>query len=127
MESDAEHRQPFRDDRVRAAFAIAPALGEAFTPAGLAGVSIPVLIVVGAADQAAPAAVNAAHFARHITGAELRLPDGPVAHYTFLSEATDAGRQTLPDLTLDPPGVDRAAVHHLVAGWALDFFNRTLG
>jgi predicted dienelactone hydrolase len=53
------HNASFRDPRIRAVSAIAPVLGGALTPAGLAEVSMPVALVVGQADTVAPAPTNA--------------------------------------------------------------------
>jgi predicted dienelactone hydrolase len=116
----------YRDERVRAVFAIAPALGASFTPAGLGSIAIPVRIVVGNADQAAPADVNAAYYAKHIPGARLEVLPGGVSHYTFLSLPTPQCRKERPLLASDGPGVDRAAVHTQVAGMAAEFFVQAL-
>ncbi len=43
----------YRDPRIRAVFAIAPAIGAGFSPQNLAKISIPVEIVAGAADPIA--------------------------------------------------------------------------
>jgi predicted dienelactone hydrolase len=111
---------------VRAVFAIAPAVGASFTPAGLGSIAIPVRIVVGNADQVAPADVNAAYYAKNIPGARLDVLPGGVAHYTFLSVPTAKCLKDLPLLAKDPPGVDRAKVHAQVAGMAVDFFEQSL-
>lgn len=125
--TDTAHSQSYRDPRVRAVFAIAPALGEDCSPASLAAITIPVSLVVGEADHAAPAATNAAVFARHIPNATLQILGDGVAHYTFLAEGTPQGQAILPDLTVDGPGVDRAAVHQQVSTTAGQFFAATLG
>jgi pimeloyl-ACP methyl ester carboxylesterase len=49
----------YRDSRVRAAFAIAPALGPAFIPSSLRRITTPVAIVAGAEDRIAPVSWNA--------------------------------------------------------------------
>ncbi len=49
-----------RDTRIKAVFAIAPALGYSFTRESLAKIDIPFAFVVGEADQTAPAKTNAA-------------------------------------------------------------------
>jgi predicted dienelactone hydrolase len=116
----------YRDERVRAVFAIAPAVGPSFTPSGLASIAIPVRIVVGDGDRSAPADVNAAYYAKHIPGARLDVLPGGVAHYTFLSLPTAQCRKDLPLLASDAPGVDRAAVHAQVAGMAAEFFGQAL-
>jgi predicted dienelactone hydrolase len=105
---------------------MAPALGEAFTAEGLAPVSIPVQIVVGPADTSTPPASNALRFARLIKDAAAVVLEGPVGHYTFLAECTDQGREALPALCFDSPGVHRRAVHEQVSRLATQFFDRHL-
>ncbi len=116
----------YRDPRIRAVFAIAPALGMAFSPASLAKIAIPVEIVAGAADSVAPPPANARYFARHIRGAKLvMLPN--VMHYTFLDPCTATGKRELPPLFCgDRPGVNRVQVHDRVAAMAVRFFNLKL-
>ena len=116
----------YRDERVRAIFAIAPALGHSFVPASLASIAIPVRIVVGHGDQAAPAEGNASYFAKTIKGARLDILPGGVGHFVFLDLPTPKAKSELPLLAVDPPGVDRAAIHERVAGMAVEFFAEAL-
>jgi predicted dienelactone hydrolase len=116
----------YRDPRIRAVFAIAPAVARAFTPESLEKISIPVEIVAGAADSIAPPAENAQFFAANIKGAKLTILPGGVGHYTFLDVGTDAGKKQLPQLLVDNPGVDREAVHRQVGEMAADFFDENL-
>lgn len=116
-------QESHRDPRVRAVFAIAPALGPAFPPAGLGKIAIPVQIVAGTADDQVPVKSSARYFAAHIPGAKLTLLEGGVRHYEFLGTCTPAGRQALPQLCTDNPGVDRDAVHEKVAAMAVKFFD----
>lgn len=115
----------YRDARVRAVLAIAPALGPAFTATGLRRIAIPVAIAVGDADRIAPSAENAARFARDIRGARIETIPG-AGHYTFLSECTAAGMTELPQLCADGAGVDRVGMHQRVGELAVAFFSRTL-
>jgi predicted dienelactone hydrolase len=115
----------YRDYRVKSIFAIAPALGEAFSPEGLSPIVIPVKIIVGEEDRTAPAAANASYLAKHITGAELTILE-KVGHYTFLGEATETGKRELPTFCLDAPGVSRVCTHRIVSAWARDFFEKHL-
>lgn len=116
----------YRDARIRAVFAIAPAVARAFSVQSLQKITIPVEIVAGASDQIAPPAENAEFFAHNIPGAKLTiLPDG-VAHYTFLDVGTDAGKKQLPQFFVDNEGVDREAVHLEVGQMAADFFDQEL-
>ena len=111
----------YRDARIGAVFAIAPALGGGFAKEGLDGIRIPVHIAVGDTDTVCPAKTNAEHFASLIPGARLTVLPGGVGHYTFLAECTEHGKEVLP-ICKDRDGVDRAGVHRKVAGLAFDFF-----
>lgn len=123
---DASHRRSYHDRRIGAAFVMAPALGEAFSAQGLAPITVPVKIVAGVADTNTPPARNASWYAQHIPSAELVFVDGQVGHYTFLAECAPAGRDALPMLCIDEPGVDRATVHRQVGEMAQAFFARHL-
>jgi predicted dienelactone hydrolase len=116
----------YRDGRIRAVFAIAPAVARAVNLESLGKIGIPVKIVVGGADPIAPAAENAEVFAHNIPGAEIAILPGGVGHYTFLDDGTEAGKKKLPLFFADNPGVDRAAVHQQVAEMAADFFDKEL-
>jgi predicted dienelactone hydrolase len=118
--------QSYRDPRVKAVFAIAPALGEAFASDSFAEVRIPVALVAGDADQVAPVGTNILRFARFIPTAEVTLVPG-ADHYTFLDLCTPAGDAQLPLLCRDDHDVDRAAVHALALDKARAFFARELG
>lgn len=111
----------YRDPRVRAVFAMAPALGPAFPVAGLKRVTIPVAIVAGSADSQVPPATSARYFVTNLPHATLTLLPG-VDHYVFLAECTDAGRRARPLLCADGTGLTRAMVHARTAQLALDFF-----
>jgi predicted dienelactone hydrolase len=116
----------YRDARFRAVFAIAPALGPAFSAEDLAGIKIPVGIVASARDEWVSLADNAEHFAKLIPGAELTvLPKG--GHFTFLAECNAQGRAGAQDICLDlDPTVDRRAVHAQVGQVCLRFFDTHL-
>jgi len=116
----------YRDPRVRAVFAMAPALGPAFHTGSLAKISIPVRIVAGESDANVPIASSAKYFAANIPGAELTIFPGNVAHYVFLDSCTDAGRKARPGLCTDGAGVDRDAIHAKTAALAVEFFGATL-
>jgi predicted dienelactone hydrolase len=120
------HNSSFRDPRIRAVFAIAPVLGGAFTPAGLAEVSVPVALVVGEADTVAPPLTNAQRFARWLPRATLTVLPGQVGHYTFLSEGTAYGKRVSPRFCRDHASIDRAGVHEQVVQMAGEFFAQHL-
>ena len=120
----ARHGRSFRDERVRAVLALAPALGGAFTDAGLSTIRVPVQIIAGDADPVTPLPTNARRFAHAIGNAGFTVLEG-VGHYTFLSECTDDGKQELPSLCVDEQ-VERNDVHELVKTLALAFFQESL-
>jgi predicted dienelactone hydrolase len=116
----------YRDPRIRAVFAIAPALGPAFRPASLDKINIPVMIVAGQGDMNVPIASSAKYLAANIPGAKLTIFPGNVAHYTFLDTCTEAGRKKLTLLCTDGEGVDRDAIHAKTAALAVEFFTSVL-
>ena len=73
QESFRHEKEPHRDPRMKAVFAMAPAIGPAFTKKDLSGINIPVQIVVGAADDVAPRTRMQTHYARLIKGAKLTV------------------------------------------------------
>ena len=120
QESFRHEKESHRDPRVKGVFAMAPAIGPGFTPKNLAPIHIPVQIVVGDADDTAPAATNADHYAKLIKGAKLTiLPH--VGHSTFGSECNQLGKKELPACH-DAPDVDRTAIHAQEDQQVLTFF-----
>jgi len=112
------------DARVKAAFAMAPGIVQAFgmDANGLAAMRIPVHITVGARDTQAPPGPNAAFAASHIPGAELVVFPGLVDHEIFVNLCDQDGRDEFPEACIDAEGVDRAAIHQAVGEAALRFF-----
>jgi predicted dienelactone hydrolase len=66
----------FQDPRIKAVFAIAPALGSGFAAEGLRHINVPVHIVVGGGDLITPTPTNAQRYASLIRGAKLTRPAG---------------------------------------------------
>jgi predicted dienelactone hydrolase len=108
---------------------MAPGIVKAFgmDEAGLAQMTIPTYITVGARDTQTPAEENAAFAAKHIPNAEFVIIPGPVDHEIFVNECDDEGRDEFPEACIDAQGVDRAAIHRGVGEAALKFFGATLG
>ena len=125
---DAAPALDVADARIRAAFAMAPGVVQAFgmTAEGLARAAIPVRITVGAGDTQTPPGPNAAFAAEHIPGAELAILPGDVGHEIFVNLCDQEGRDEFPEACVDAPGVDRAAIHAEVGEAALQFFGRAL-
>jgi predicted dienelactone hydrolase len=113
---------PYDDPRVKAVFAMAPAIGLEHTDASLRAIRIPVYIVAGRADDITPPATNAERFANLIPTATLTILPGMVGHATFGSLCTPIGVKDAGWVCHDEKGVDRALVHKQVEQLALSFF-----
>jgi predicted dienelactone hydrolase len=114
--------ESYRDPRVKAVFAIAPALGSGLTEASLAQMPVPVAVVVGNRDATTPMATNAARIAALVPGADYAVLSD-VTHYTFLNACSTRGLELL-DLCRDYASMDRSAIHRGVGEMALAFFRR---
>jgi predicted dienelactone hydrolase len=132
LSSDPDYRQryskaanSYRDERVRAIFAMAPGPGPIFTPESLGKISIPVSIVAGSADEIVPPTSAAEAFAKAIPRATLNLIQH-AGHYVFLGTCTMVGRVVLQVPCGDPDGTDRDAVHAETIRLVLDFFTDNL-
>lgn len=108
---------------VRAAFAMAPALVQAFDPASLASLRKPVHVVLGDIDQVAPPQTNGMVLGEVVPGAEVTVLTN-VAHYDFLSTCSAQGKVALPQLCAAKTPQD--ATHARTIEEALAFFGKTL-
>ena len=132
LSSDADFRQryslagkSYRDERIRAVFAMAPGPGPIFTPESLGEISIPVGIVAGTDDEIVPPAAAAEAFVKAIPHASLKLfPHA--GHFVFVGACTAVGRLVLPGPCVDPQRAGRDSVHAETIRLALDFFTATL-
>jgi predicted dienelactone hydrolase len=120
----------WRDPRVRAAFAMAPALGPGMDPDSLRAIAAPVQIVAAENDEILPFHAHAAHYASLIPGARLlSLPDG--GHFVFMPRCNVPATVFTWFHRFDICGrhhdADRAAVHAAVGTAAAQFFDRALG
>jgi predicted dienelactone hydrolase len=121
----AENSKSHRDPRIRAIFAMAPALGPAFAPDSLAKISIPTQIVAGAVDSVVPLETSAKFFATRIPHAQLTIYQA-VGHYTFLATCAELGDRTQPRLCIDQAGILRDEIHAQTATMAAKFFDANL-
>jgi predicted dienelactone hydrolase len=101
--------ESFKDPRVKAAFALAPAIGYGFTGKGLRDIDIPIKIVVGDGDIITPMEINAKHYAKNILHASLVVLPGELGHYTKPLEKLNKGAEL-----------------EKVSKLAFDFFERSL-
>lgn len=116
------------DRRIKAAFAMAPGIIQAFgmDEAGLSQLRVPVYITVGAHDTQTPPKENAEFAAKYIPNAELHVIPGRVDHEIFVNQCDEEGKDEFPEACIDAPGVDRGAVHKSVGEAALKFFGAHL-
>jgi predicted dienelactone hydrolase len=128
MRLDASPTRGLRDNRVKAAFAMAPGdiQGFGMDEAGLRQMAIPAYLIVGAGDTATPPKENAEFAAKYIPHAQLDILAGPVGHEIFTNECDQIGRDNYPEACIDAPGVDRAKLHAYIGNAALRFFDAKL-
>jgi predicted dienelactone hydrolase len=128
MRPDAEPALGLRDDRVKAAFAMAPGdiQGFGMDEAGLQRMAVPAYIIVGAGDTTTPPEDNAEFAAKHIPDAQLDILPGPVDHEIFDNECDQIGRDNYAEACNDAPGVDRAKLHEHIGNAAVSFFDTHL-
>lgn len=115
----------YRDTRIKAVFAVAPALGMAFDEAALGNITLPISLMAGDADVTVPVDTNVRRIAGLLPKADLLLVPG-ASHYTFIDTCLPGAVPHLPLLCQDNPGVNREAVHAQAIRRALDFFRATL-
>lgn len=125
---DFKKAPELQDIRIKSAFVMSPALGQAFpVKESVNKITIPVYIVGAGNDQIAPLKTNAAHYATLIHGSRYTVVGGPSAgHYVFLNEAKQSLKDEVPLIFNDAPGVSRNATHQQTLQLALDHFVKTL-
>jgi predicted dienelactone hydrolase len=116
------------DSRVKAVFAMAPGIVQAFgmDADGLRQLTVPAYITVGASDTQTPPQENAEFAAKYIPHAELHVIPGRVDHEIFVNECNEDGKNELPEACIDAPGVDRGKIHEIIGNAALQFFDASL-
>jgi predicted dienelactone hydrolase len=126
QESVRRGRGSYTDSRIKAVFAMAPAIGIGHTEASLRAIRVPVGIAAGRADDITPLTTNAERYGNLITTATLTVLPGKVGHATFGSLCTPAGKKA-PEMVWvcrDEEGVDRATVHREVGQLAFETFQK---
>lgn len=125
MQGDLHRWGNTDDPRIKAAFVMAP-LSLIFDKAGVASINRPVFLYYGQDDHVLNPKYNVLHIApsiRKLVGIKM-IPKAD--HYVFLSPCSPQLTKEAPDICIDPPGVDRAAVHRQIDADALAFFRKTL-
>ncbi len=126
---DAEPARDVRDNRIKAAFAMAPGdiTGFGMDADGLRQSTTPSYIIVGARDTQAPVKENSEFAARYLPRVRLDVMPGLVDHEIFVNECDALGRDTWPEACIDADGVDRGELHEYIGRTAIQFFDLNLG
>ncbi|NHA07100.1 hypothetical protein G7092_25095 [Mucilaginibacter sp. HC2] len=112
------------DKRIKAFFAISPALGPGFvSDRDIAG---PVYIVGSQGDSIAPVKTNALRYHQLIKGSQYYVNPGKTGHYVMLQEAIDDVKKQAPTYFTDDTSVNRHQVHLKVDSLAVGFFTKYL-
>ncbi|HEX3536122.1 MAG TPA: septation protein IspZ [Stellaceae bacterium] len=114
------------DPRIKAAVVAATALGRIFTPAGLAGATVPVQLWQGEDDEIAVKPLS-------FDVIKANLPSPPEAHlvplaghFAFLAPCSKALAEAAPEVCRDPDGFDRVAFHRTFNAAVAAFFAKAL-
>ncbi|MET3980576.1 putative dienelactone hydrolase [Mucilaginibacter sp. UYP25] len=127
IQSSFDNSPPLKDKRIKAVFAMCPAVGQGFIKASqFRDVGIPLYIVGAQSDSIAPVKTNAMHYHKLMPRSKLYIVPGRAAHYVFLNEALGELKQNGGMIFNDGPGVDRHAIHEQVGGIAAKFFKNSL-
>lgn len=113
------------DARVRAAFAMAP-LSLVFDKTGLKDVRAPVFLYAASQDRVLLPDENARRIKPLLPNLDAYREIEGAGHYVFLAPCSAALAKDAPQICVDPPGIDRAAVHRRIGEDAAAFFDRTL-
>lgn len=116
-----------KDNRIKAFFVMAPAIGFGFhTTEQVKEITAPIFIVASKGDTNTPIQLNTLIYHRLIENSLLYLFDEFVNHYAFLNEGTEFGKSILPTITIDHPAVDRKKIHDKTIQLAINFFAENL-
>ncbi|MCG8326024.1 MAG: hypothetical protein MI974_00005 [Chitinophagales bacterium] len=128
LDSYHKYGDKVKDDRIKAFFVMAPAVGFGFhSEKQTENIKAPIYIVAGKGDTNTPIEHNALNYHNLIATSDLHLFDEKVDHYVFLNEATEFGKTILPHITIDAEGVDRRQIHEQTTQLAINFFSKHLG
>lgn len=95
------------DRRIRAVVALAP-MAVVFTPESLAGVTVPVRVIVAERDAVLNGKYHGEHVVAHLPGARASTATG-AGHFAFMAQATFPLPSAAGDAAANPSGFDRAA------------------
>ncbi|MGY3450159.1 alpha/beta hydrolase family protein [Bradyrhizobium sp. USDA 4353] len=112
--------ESYHDPRIKAALLLAPGRSvQGFSEDSVAAITVPTRIMVGGADALLP---SARWLQERLPHSRFDVVADDAGHYVFLPESTELGRNADPASCVDPPSVDRGAVHRAVLAAALQLF-----
>ncbi len=121
------YKDHVKDERIKAFFVMAPAIGFGFHSKEQTNkITAPVFIVAGKGDTNTNVERNAINYHNLIETSKLHLYNEHVDHYVFLNEATPFGKEIMPAITIDHPEVNRKEIHKQTLTMALEFFEKHL-
>ncbi len=127
VSSYLKYKNNVKDERMKAFFTMAPAIGFGFHSTEQTNkITAPILIVAGKGDIVAPVKHNTEIYHRLIKTSEIHLFDENVGHYVFLNEPTKFGKKVAPKITIDNPNVNRKEIHKRTLELAIKFFRENL-
>jgi predicted dienelactone hydrolase len=122
----------WRDERVKAAFIMAPGWAWIFDEESLRRIPIPTYLIAASADTVLVAKNNAGFFARSIPKALYQEIPGKADHYIFISALNDRQKKRadpegrLTYLSEDDVSVDRTWIQLQLVEQAVGFFESAL-
>jgi predicted dienelactone hydrolase len=127
VELSFKNSPDLKDKRIKAFFAMCPAVGQGFiNKAQLKRVTAPMYIVGSQSDSIAPVKTNAMVFHKLIPNSKLLIIPGKTGHYVFLNEGSEEMKPTGGVYFNDDASVDRKVIHQQVGDEAVKFFSRAL-
>ncbi|MBM3191114.1 MAG: hypothetical protein FJZ63_00475 [Chlamydiae bacterium] len=113
-----------KDNRIRAAFLMAPAWAWIFDKKSLQKISTPTYIVASSADNVLITPNNAGFFSKNTPASIYQVIPGKVGHYIFVAMPREQDKLSpnLKFLITDAAGIDRRWIQFEVAKGACDFF-----
>lgn len=127
VSSYLKYKDHVKDERIKAFFTMAPAIGFGFhTRKQTNKITAPIIIVAGKGDAVAPVELNAEVYHNLIETSKMHLFNTNVGHYVFLNESTEFGKKVAPLITVDNPEVNRKEIHEKTLELAIDFFSKNL-
>lgn len=120
-------QKSFKDNRIKAFVAMAPALGLGFDNLEQTkDINSPVLIVCAENDQIAPIATNAENYKKLIHSSTFIKLEGKVGHYIFLNEGDEDLKKEAKKYYKDDVSVNRVEIHKKVGEQVIKFFKEAL-